>query len=150
MVSVNEAICYSVSLISLTIPNIPLKTGSRISFYPYLYVELANSTSPSGASKQIIYSNNPSSDKALFIAPVTQIQQPEENTFINLSGAGMTQTIKFKPNDNMRFSVYLPDGSLFETLDIDTLPPYEPQSSLQIDAVFSIQRTDTSEIQSLL
>jgi hypothetical protein len=149
MVDVNEAICYSVSLVSLTVPNVPLKTGSRISFYPYVYVELANSTSPSGASTQIIYSNNPYSNKALFIAPVTQIQEPQENTFINLSGGAMTQLIKFKPNDNLRFSVYLPDGSLFETLDIDTLPPYSPQQALQINAVFSIKKMDTSSQQAI-
>ena len=149
MVSVNEAVCYSVSLVSLTIPNVPLKTGSRISFYPYLYVELANSTSPTGASNEIIYSNNPNSSKALFIAPITQIQEPLQNTFLNLSSQ-MTQLIKFKPNDNLRFSVYLPDGSLFETLNIDTLPPYEPNQSLQIDAVFSIKRMNTSTQQSIL
>jgi hypothetical protein len=149
MVSINEAVCYSVSLVSLTLPNVPLKNRARISFYPYVYVELANSTSPTGASTQIIYSNNPNSEKALFIAPITQIQAPLENTFLLLSSS-MTQLIKFKPNDNLRFSVYLPDGSLFETLDIDTLPPYEPKQSLQIDAVFSIKRMKTSSDQSIL
>jgi hypothetical protein len=62
----------------------------------------------------------------------------------------MTQLVKFKPNDNLRFSVYLPDGSLFQTLDIDTLPPYEPQLGLQIDAVFSITRADQSSTQVML
>jgi len=149
MVSVNEAVCYSVGLVSLTLPNVPLRTGSRISFYPYVYVELSNSTSPNKASKEIIYSNNPNSYKALFIAPIRQIQEPLQNTFLSLSSQ-MTQLIKFKPNDNLTFSVYLPDGSLFETLNIDTLPPYEPNQSLQIDAVFSIKRMNTSSQQSIL
>ena len=102
-----------------------------------------------GASKQIIYSNNPNSNRALFIAPVTQLLQPEANTFITLSGGTMSQIIKFKPNDNLKFSVYLPDGSLFQTLDIDTLPPYSHQPDLQIDAVFSITRIDQSAIQEI-
>jgi hypothetical protein len=150
MVSVNQTVCYRISLLSITLPNIPLKTGSRIAFYPYVYVEFSNATAPSNASGQIIYSNNPNSNRALFIAPVTQLLQPTAKTYICLSGGGMTQLVKFKPNDNLRFSVYLPDGSLFQTLDIDTLPPYEPQLGLQIDAVFSITRADQSSTQVML
>jgi hypothetical protein len=150
MVSISQTTCYKISLLSVTLPNIPLKTGSRIAFYPYVYVEFSNSTSPNNASGQIIYSNNPNSNKALFIAPVTQLLQPTAKTYITLSGSGMTQLVKFKPNDNLRFSVYLPDGSLFQTLDIDTLPPYEPQLGLQIDAVFSITRADQSSNQVML
>lgn len=149
MLSLYQTVCYSISLLSITLPNIPLKTGSRIAFYPYVYVEFANATTPNGASKQIIYSNNPNSNKALFIAPVTQLLQPEANTFITLSGGTMSQIIKFKPNDNLRFSVYLPDGNLFQTLDIDTLPPYSHQPDLQIDAVFSITRIDQSSTQEI-
>lgn len=150
MVDMNQTVCYSIQLLSITLPNAPLKTGSRLAFYPYVYVELANVTSPNSASKQIIYSNNPNSNRALFIAPVTQLLQPEANTFITLSGSGMSQLIKFKPNDNLKFSVYLPDGKLFETLDIDPIPPYDNELSLQIDAVFSITRENQSEIQGMI
>ena len=150
MVSISQNICYKISLLSVTLPNIPLRTGSRIAFYPYVYVEFSNATSPNNASGQIIYSNNPNSNRALFIAPVTQLLQPTAKTYITLSGNGMSQLVKFKPNDNLRFSVYLPDGSLFQTLDIDTLPPYEPQLGLQIDAVFSITRADQASNQGML
>jgi len=150
MVGMEQTVCYRVSLLSLTLPNALLKTGSRIAFYPYVYVEFSNATSPNTASNQIIYSNNPNSDRALFIAPVTQLLQPEAKTFITLRGGGMTQLVKFKPNDNLKFSVYLPDGSLFETLDVDTLPPYSPQLGLQIDAVFSITRDNQSTTQSMV
>jgi hypothetical protein len=150
MIGVEQTVCYKVSLLSLTLPNVLLKTGSRIAFYPYVYVEFSNATTPNGASNQIIYSNNPNSERALFIAPVTQLLQPEAKTFITLRGGGMSQLIKFKPNDNLKFSVYLPDGSLFETLDIDTLPPYDPQLGLQIDAVFSISRDNQSTSQAMI
>lgn len=139
MVGMNETVCYQVSLCSLTLPNTFLKTGSRISFYPYVYVELANVTSPNIASNQLIYSNNPNSNKALFIAPVNMLVNPRERTFLTLY-SNMVQYIKFKPNDNLRFSVYLPDGKLFETFLMDTLPPYEPESTIQIEAVFKINR----------
>ena len=139
MVGMNEAVCYDVSLCSLTLPNTFLKTGSRISFYPYVYVELANITSSNLASNQIIYSNNPNSNRAIFIAPVNIIVNPISRTFLTLY-SNMIQTIKFKPNDNLRFSVYLPDGKLFETFIVDTLPPYEPETNIQIEAVFKIKR----------
>jgi len=140
MLSINEAVCYEISLLSITLPNQSLMTGSRISFYPYVYVEFSNATSPTGASRELIYSNNPNSAKALFIAPVTQTVQPLLSTFMMLSSNGMSQIVKFKPNDNLRFSVYLPDGSLFETIENDVLSPYPSLARVQIDAVFSIRR----------
>ena len=140
MVSINEAVCYQISLLSITLPNQSLQTGSRISFYPYVYVEFSNATSPTGASRELIYSNNPNSAKALFIAPVTQTVQPLLSTVMMLSSNGMSQIVKFKPNDNLRFSVYLPDGSLFETIENDVLSPYPSLARVQIDAVFSIRR----------
>lgn len=140
MVSQNQTVCYDVSLINLTIPNVVLTTGSRIAFYPYVYVELRNTTSPSRASSEIIYSNNPQSGKALFIASITDVVQPVISTFVRVDGGQMTQTVKFKPNDSLRFSVYLPDGTPFQTVDPDFMSPYMPNSLLQINAVFSIRR----------
>jgi hypothetical protein len=142
IVSQNQTVCCEVSLISMTLPNLPLSAGSRIAFYPFVYVEFVNATSPSGASSQIIYSNNPKSNKALFMAAVGAVSNPGQQTFVNLTGAGMTQTIKFKPNDNLRFSVYLPDGSPFEPLALEILSPYPPDSRSQIDAIFSFRRIE--------
>ena len=138
--TLNEACCYEVDLVALSLPNESLLTGSRISFYPYVFVEFSNATSPNGASRQIIYSNNPNSYKALFIATVPNNTQPLLSTFISLTGGGMVQQIKFKPQDNLRFSVYLPDGTLFKTLETDFFSPYIPSSRVQIDAVFSIRK----------
>uniref|UniRef100_A0A6C0KE12 Uncharacterized protein n=1 Tax=viral metagenome TaxID=1070528 RepID=A0A6C0KE12_9ZZZZ len=140
VVSQNQTVCYEIALINLTLPNVSLTTGSRIAFYPYVYVEFANTTSPSGASQNIIYSNNPESGKALFIAAVTDVVQPIISTFVKLDGGNMTQTVKFKPNDSIRFSVYLPDGTQFLPVDEDILSPYRPIGTLQINAVFSIRR----------
>lgn len=140
VVSQSETVCYEISLINLSLPNVTLKTGSRPAFYPYFYVELTNVTSPSGASKNIIYSNNPDSNKALFIAPVTDISQPVNSSFLKIDGGAMTQTVKFKPNDTLKFSVFLPDGKLFEPVTADYLSPYPPNLRLQIDAVFAIKR----------
>jgi hypothetical protein len=139
IVSQSEAVCYEVSLITLTLPNISLRSGARAAFYPFFYVEFSNSTSPSGASNAIIYSNSPSSNKALFIVPVTDTQQPLNSSFVKLA-SNMSQTVKFKPNDSLRFSVYLPDGRPFETVEQDYLSPYPPNGIVQINAVFGIRR----------
>lgn len=139
MTSVNEAVCYEVELVSLIMPNLSLVTGSRLVFYPFVYVELCNVTTPSGASNDIIYSNNPASNRALFIAPITDTNQPISSSFMKISSP-MSQTVKFKPNDSLRFSVYLPDGRLFRTIQTDYMSPYPPNGRLQIEAVFSVRR----------
>ena len=139
IVSQNQTVCYEIALLSLILPNVTLKTGSRIAFYPYVYVELANATAPSGASKDLIYSNNPQSNRAMFIVHITDVVQPLAGRFVKLVGR-MRQTVKFKPNDNLRFSVYLPDGEPFEPLRDDLYSPYEPDISLQINAVFALRR----------
>jgi hypothetical protein len=138
LTSLNQSVCYEVSLVSLTIPNAVLSTGSRIAYYSYLFVEFAPySSSPNTDAP--IYSNNPNSNRALFIAPITQSNQPTLGTFIACSSS-MPQTVTFKPNDGFRFSVYLPDGTLFQTLEDDFFTPYDPNLFLQINAVFSISR----------
>jgi len=138
LTSLNQSVCYDVSLVSLTVPNAVLSTGSRIAYYSYLYVEFSAYSSPT-SSDSPIYSNAPNSNKALFIAPIIQTAAPTLGTFISC-GSSMPQTITFKPNDGFRFSVYLPDGTPFQTLEDDFLTPYEPNLFLQINAVFSITR----------
>ena len=139
VVSQNETVCYEVSLTSLILPNIPLISGSRLVFYPFIYVEFGNMTSPSGSSNDIIYSNNPESGKALFICPISDTSHPINSKFMKIS-SNMVQTIKFKPNDSLRFSVYLPNGELFQTVETDYLSPYPANQLLQISAVFGIRR----------
>jgi hypothetical protein len=144
LVSQNNSICYEVSLIEIILPNVNLKTGSKIVFYPYVYVELSSISASQTYSKNIIYSNNPNSGRALFTAAITDVVAPEITSFIK-PNCVMTQIVKFKPNDNFRFSVYLPNGKLFETIEQDLFSPYEPNSKLQIHATFSIKRLDTNE-----
>lgn len=145
LTTITSSVCYEVTLIELTLPNVLLKTGSRIAFYPYVYVEFANVSSSEKASANLIYSNNPQSNRALFIAPVTDIVDPIISRFVKLGNNYMTQIVKFKPTDSFRFSVYLPNGKLFETVEQDLPSPYAPYDLLQLHAVFSIKRLDTNE-----
>lgn len=140
MVSQSEAVCYEIELISLILPNVALTTGSRLAFYPYVFVEFQNISSPMNSSKNIIYSNNPNATNALFICPINDTTNPLISSFVKIDSAGMTQTVKFKPNDSLRFKVYLPNGELFKPIQTDNEPPYPPIGYLQIEVVFSIKR----------
>jgi hypothetical protein len=140
VVSQNETVAYEISLVNLTLPNITLVTGARIAFYPYVYVEFTNVTAASSSSKNVIYSNNPNSNRALFLVPITDINDPLRSPFIKLDAGSMTQTVKFKPNDCLRFSVFLPDGTLYQTITSDYYSPSGPNPFCQIDALFGIKR----------
>jgi hypothetical protein len=139
IISQKQTSCYEIELISLILPNTILQSGygNRIAFYPYVYVEFANLSAASGQARNIIYSNNPNATRALFIAPIDDINEPTNSTFVSIDSHGMVETVKFKPNDNFRFSVFLPSGELFTTTP-DTSTPLPPDPNLQISAVFSI------------
>lgn len=136
IVSQTELVAYEIRLVSLVLPNILLTTGSNIAHYPYVYVEF----SVNNSQTNIIYSNNPNSNKALFLVTIDNIKNQLTAPFIKLSGKSMTQTVKFRPNDCLKFSVFLPDGTLFQTLASDYYSPSGPNPFCQIDALFGIQR----------
>ena len=137
VVSQNEPVAYEISLVNLTLPNITLVTGSSIAYYPYVYVEFSILNSKLVST---IYSNNPNSKKAMFLVPITDINNKLTTRFIKLNGGSMTQTVKFKPNDCLKFSVYLPSGELFKTVTTDFYSPSSTNPFVQIEAVFSILR----------
>ena len=140
VVSQNETVAYEISLVNLTLPNSTLITGARIAYYPYIYVELSNVTASSSSSKNVIYSNNPNSNRALFLVPIVDINDPQRSPFIKLDAGSMVQTVKFKPNDCLRFSVFLQDGTLYQPITTDYYCPSAPNPLVQIDALFGIRR----------
>lgn len=139
LVSQQEVVCYEISLINLVLPNVELQTGSRIAFYPYVYVEL-NNISSAGAYTNAIYSNNPNAKRMLFRATVNDTNNPLTSAFVKLNGDGMVQTVKFKPNDSFKFGVYINDGTPFTSDIIDTVSPEIPNPLLQISVMFSMKR----------
>jgi hypothetical protein len=139
-VSQQEMVCYEIKLINLVLPNKTLVSGGRVAFYPYVYVELQNVSGASSGNKCIIYSNNPNATKMLFRAAIDDIRDPSTSPFIKIDGDGMVQTIKFKPNDNLKFGVYIPNGQCLETVDKDCLSPLPADALLQVSATFEIKR----------
>ena len=142
LVSQQEMVCYELQLSSLTLPNAVLKTGygGRIAFYPFVYVQISNVSASGAGLKNIIYSNNPNSINAIFRAPIYDVQNPLSTPFVRIDASGMTQTIKFKPNDNLYFKVSLPNGDNFETILEEYFSPQSPNPFAQISALFSFRR----------
>ena len=140
--SQQEISCYQIELMDLILPNKILNCGfgSRIAFYPYLYVEVTNISGSSSGMKNSIYSNNPNATSAVFRVPIYDVQNPIASAFVKLDGDGMVQTLKFKPNDNIFFSVRLPNGQLFKTLEHEIYSPQQPNPDIQISALFSFKR----------
>jgi hypothetical protein len=138
--SQRECACYEIRLTNLILPNQLLNNafGSRIAYYPYIYVELSNSQNSTG--NNIIYSNNPNSTKMIFRSAVTDVNQPLNTTFINLDSNSMANIIKFKPNDSMKFSVRLSDGTIFKTVMPENYSPGIPNPLIQISACFSMKK----------
>ncbi len=140
-VSQSEPQCCEVELVNLVLPNVPLVTGSVIAFYPYVYVELRAVSASKTVGKDILYSNNPNAHSAMFICPITDIIDPIDSPFIKIDAFGMTQSIKFRPNDSFYFRVFLPDGNLFQPIQADDMPPLPANPSLQIEAIFAFYTT---------
>lgn len=141
-VSNQESKCHEIELLNMILPNKIVKNGngSRLTYYPYLYVEFTNITSPTSNGNNIIYSNNPNSKKCIFKATMDDIPNPLTSPFIKIDGDGMLQTIKFKINDNLKFVVRLPNGEPLEFDEQDTITPVEPDPYSQISALFSVRQ----------
>ena len=52
----------------------------------------------------------------------------------------MTQVINFKPNDDMKFSVFLPNGDVLETLGSESFSPYQPNEFKKVSALFTLRK----------
>lgn len=138
----SQAVCYNMRLLSLTIPNIELTVGhgGTVVNYPYLYVQLYNEGQRN--AENVLYSNNPASKLALFKVPVNVWYYAGSVSFITLEASEVTQTVKFKPTESLRFVVTLPDGTPLDFVEADAESPEAPLPLLQISALIEIQRID--------
>ena len=76
----------------------------------------------------------------LFRATVDDTNNPLNTFFIKIDGDGMVQTIKFKPNDTLRFSVRLFNGELYETILEEQFSPSEPNPVSQNISLFCYKK----------
>lgn len=139
IVSQQQQVCYEIELLSLILPNVELNAalGGRSVYYPYFWVKFGNR---SNDTKNIIISNNPHAGNALFKAAIDDISEPDRTKFIKIDGDGSRQTIKFRPNEDLTFAVYLPNGELFQTTQPEFFSPSLPNPYIQISAMFGLKR----------
>lgn len=134
--------CYEMTITNLILPNriIQSVNGLLSSSYPFVFLEISNETMPSGGNTDVIYSNNPFSNKATFVCGISDVNNPETTRFIKISSDGSLQVIKFSPFDNLRFRISLPNGVTFVTEDKDFLLPITPDPRLQITIFAQIRK----------
>jgi hypothetical protein len=139
---VQQASCYEFELVNLILPNqiLSVGNGSKIAFYPFVYVEISNVSSSSSHLLHTIYSNNPNATKMVFRVPIYDVQDPDTTPFVRLLDCNMMQTIKLKPDDNLLFSVRLSNGDIYNTIIPESYSPSVPNSNLQISALFRYRR----------
>jgi hypothetical protein len=141
-VSQSEMVCYEIELLNLVLPNntLAVAQGGSIPFYPYIYVEVSNVSAAGAGIKNVIYSNNPNATSAVFRAAIDDIPNPVISSYIKIDGDGMVQTLKFKPNDNIRIKITMSCGTVFDTVFVENYSPLPPNHSSQISGVFSLKR----------
>jgi hypothetical protein len=138
----NNPGCLKIRLVNLIVPNAYIANGygGTLQNYPHLYVELYSEKGQT--NNNTIISNSPAAERALFKIPVTYLQN---NSFLALNNSFMTQSIGFRPNDTLHFTLKLPSGEpvIFNPLNPNTFAPgYNfpiPSDPLsQVQAVFEI------------
>jgi hypothetical protein len=133
----NQSRCYTITLQDLVLPNQILQSyiGNQISFYPYIYIVIQNEKT----DRHSIYTmmtNHPKMARATFKISVSQFaSDPSRLPFIRLFSP-ITVRANFNVEAPIRFSIYLPDGELFQMVEQDTLPPDAPNPLLQVSATF--------------
>ena len=138
IISNNQPTAYYVSLVSLSLPNQPLLTGGRITDYPFVYVEFENVGTSSTGVKNLIYSNNPNANKAVFRVSIQELIYPKTELFTKNTAIEMPQVIVFKQTDDVRITIRLPNGNVFQTVQTDTVSGSVTNFFIQISALFSI------------
>jgi hypothetical protein len=137
----NQLSCYKIDLIHLILPNQLINTykGGRLSSHPFLYVSISN-VSLGNFNKYILFSNNPNSSTAIFRIKIGDVTDIYLTNFVKFTGDGVRQTIKFKTDDTLHFSIFFPNGDLFKTTRYECFSPYEINQNIQISSLFGLER----------
>lgn len=129
---------YQIGLKYIVIPNQLLKVafGGYLDTYPYIYVHLYNEGN-NGVLKTM-NSNNPNSIQAIFKIPIDRNLQDIPSSFYTLKPKMKEQIILFRPDQDLRFRVTLPDGTILMSNINDNSSPLFPNQFLQVNALFTL------------
>jgi len=110
--------CYRIQLSSLCMPNLPIcGTEFLLADFPYVLVTFGNMTSTNTEGRAgttslgTLWSNNPAAVQATFMCAIANIRSPDVVKYVIVRSAQIV-TVKLNLSQNIRISVYLPDGTL--------------------------------------
>ncbi len=139
-----NAVCYVIRLISLIIPNITFSVsqGGTLQQYPDIFVRVISSQAKTYSKP--MYTNNPNADNdVLFKVSVEAESYANATNFVVLKSHEMKPIVKWKPDDSLRFTVFMPDGSVMAFSTADNIGNYlPPNPNVQVKALFELTRID--------
>lgn len=103
-----QQVCYRIRLLTLILPNQPVRGFNQLpSFFPYLLLELYNTNF---RSNNVMYSNNPHTDKVAFFCPIGNPRNQLISNFVTV-WSSQHNIVKWSNIGYLHFRVLLPDGS---------------------------------------
>lgn len=115
--------CYNITISSITLPNFPIcGTNFLLADFPYVFVTFGNLTNNDtnirGGTYTIgnLISNNPNALTATFLCAIANIRSPDIIKYVVVR-SNQVVTVKLNLAENLRFSVFLPDGNLIRYSD---------------------------------
>lgn len=114
IVSYNNPVCYDVSILNISMPNLPVcGYNVLLADFPYVIVTITNLKTASGEIWNTLISNNPATFTATFICPIANILNPQIVKFVVVSSNQVVR-FKFTNRDNLYFRITLPNGELLQ------------------------------------
>lgn len=141
-VQAHNAQYYKIGLKYLVIPNqvLNVSRGGRLDNYPYIYVQIYNDGNR--GSLNVMSSDNPNATLAVFKCPIDKNLYNQPTSFFTLKTPNKDQVVKFRPDQNIRITLTLPDGSIISNQLVDNLTPLFPNPLLQVNALFTLLPID--------
>ena len=130
-------VCCDVKLVHLILPNVVIKGsfGGRLPSYPYLMVSLYNDNN---IKENILQSNNPDTRTAAFHVSLDDCAETTKTSFLKFKGSNVNQVLQLCPRLPLVIKIQLPDGTVYETLELDAMSPFPIKEGLQVSALFQI------------
>jgi len=110
VIGYQQGVCYKVRLLSLILPNQPVQGINQLpSFFPFVMLQLYN-TNMNTSSTNIMYSNNPHTQRVTFFCPVGNPRNQLISTYVVVRST-QENYIKWTSLGSLHIEVVLPDGT---------------------------------------
>jgi len=141
-VQAHNAHYYKIGLKYLVIPNqiLNVSRGGKLDNYPYVYVQIYNDGNRGALN--VMASDNPNAALAVFKCPIDKNLYNRPGSFFTLKTPNKDQIVKFRPDQNIRITLTLPDGTIISNQLVDNMTPLFPNPLLQVNGLFTLLPVD--------